>query len=94
MLQNLTGHQATMLIQYPEYVLINAPILHYPDLYKCYIVYTDASDDTHGAQLPLEYNGQELPVAFLSHLFTDTHQKWSIPKQEIYRVYYAVANQT
>ena len=52
--------------------LIEAPILHYPDPSKCYIVYTDASDDICGAQLLQEHNGQELPVAFLSHTFTDT----------------------
>ena len=44
---------------------------------KCYIVYRDASDDACGAQLSQEHNGQELPVAFLSHTFTDTQQKWS-----------------
>ena len=29
--------------------LIEGPILHYPDSSKHYIVYTDASDDAHGA---------------------------------------------
>ena len=48
--------------------LIEAPILHYPDPSKCYIVYTDASDDACGAQLSQEHNGQELPVAFLYHM--------------------------
>ena len=31
--------------------IIQAPILHYPDLNKKYIVYTDASDDACRAQL-------------------------------------------
>ena len=30
--------------------LLEACILHYPDPSKCYIVYTDTSDDAHGAQ--------------------------------------------
>ena len=32
-------------------ILIETPIHHYPDPSKCYIVYTDASDDACGAQL-------------------------------------------
>ena len=70
--------------------LLEASILHYQDPSKCYIVYTDASDDACGAQLPQEHDGQELPVAFLSHMFTDTQQKWSTTKQEVYGIYYAV----
>ena len=51
--------------------LIEEPI---PRSSKCYIVYTDASDDACGAQLLQEYDGQELSVAFLYHMFTDTQQ--------------------
>ena len=47
--------------------LLEAPILHYPDPSKCYIVYIDASDDACGTQLSQEHDGQELPVVFLSH---------------------------
>ena len=50
----------------------------------------DASDDVCGAQLSQEHNGQELPIMFLSHMFMDTQQKWSIPKQEAYGVYYVI----
>ena len=70
--------------------LIEAPILHYPNASKCYIVYMDASDDACGAQLSQEHNGQKLPVAFLSHTFTDTQQKWSTPEKEDYGNYCAV----
>ena len=70
--------------------LLNAPMLHYPEPSKCYIVYTDASDDACGAQLSQEYDGQELPVAFLSDTFSDTKQKWSTTEQEAYGIYYAV----
>ena len=67
--------------------LLEAPILHYPDPSKCYIVYIDASDDACGAQLSQEHDGQELPVAFLSHTFTDTQQKWSSTEQEACDIY-------
>ena len=70
--------------------LVKAPILHYPDPSKCYIVYTDASDDACGAPLSQEHDGQELPVAFLSHTCTDTQQKWSTPEQKAYGIYYVV----
>ena len=70
--------------------IIQAPILHYPDPNKKYIVYTDASDDACRAQLSQEHDGMEFPIAFLSHTFTETQRKWSTTKQEAYVVYYAI----
>ena len=67
--------------------IIQAPILHYPNPYKRYIIYTDASDDACGAQLLQEHDGTEFPIAFLSHTFTETQRKWSTTKQEAYGVY-------
>ena len=51
--------------------LLVAPILHCPDPSKCYIVYTDSSDDPCRAQLSQEHDGQELPIAF-SHTHLQT----------------------
>ena len=70
--------------------IVQAPILHYPNPEKKYIVYTYASDSTCGAQLSQVHNGTEFPVAFLSHTFTETQQKWSTTEQEAYRVYYTI----
>ena len=56
--------------------IIQAPILRYPDTTKPYIVYTDASDDACGAQLSQMHDETEFPVAFLSHMFTDTQRRW------------------
>ena len=70
--------------------LLEAPILHYPDPSKCHIVCMNASDDACGAQLSQEHDGQELPVVFLSHTFTDIQCKWSTTEQEAYIIYYAV----
>ena len=70
--------------------IVQAPILHYPNPNKTYIVYTDASDDACGAQLSQEHEGTEFPVAFLSHTFSETQHKWSITEQEAFRVYYAI----
>ena len=66
------------------------PILHYPYLSKCYIVYMDALDNAFGAQLSEEHDDQELPVEFLSHTFMDTQQKCSTMEQETNGIYYVV----
>ena len=70
--------------------IVQAPILHYPNPNKTYIIYTDASDDACGAQLSQEHNGTKFPVAFLSHTFTKTQPKWSTTEQEAFGVYYAI----
>ena len=70
--------------------IVQAPILHYPNPNKTYIVYTDASNDACRAQLSQEHNGTEFPVAFLSHTFTETQHKWSTTEQEAFGVYYAI----
>ena len=70
--------------------LLKAPIIHYADPSKCYIVYKDASDDTCEAHLSQEHDCQELPVAFLCRMFKDTQWKWSTTEQETYDIYYAV----
>ena len=70
--------------------IVQAPILHYPNPDKKYIVYTDASDDACRAQLSQEYNSTEFPVAFLSHTFMETQQKWSTTEQEAYGIYLTI----
>ena len=84
----LTLEHHTAFLHLKEAV-VQAPILHYPNPDKRYIIYTDASDDACGAQLLQEHNGMEFPVAFLSHTFTETQQKWSTTEQEAYGIYYA-----
>ena len=70
--------------------IVQAPILHYPNPNKTYIVYTDASDDACGAQLSQEHDGTKFPIAFLSHTFSKTQCKWSTTEQEALGVYYAI----
>ena len=70
--------------------IIQAPILHYPNPNRKYIVYTDASDGTCRAQLTQEHNHTEFPIAFLSHTFLETQRKWSTTEQEAYGVYYTI----
>ena len=63
--------------------IVQAPILHYPNPNKTYIVYTDASNDACRAQLSQEHNGTEFQVAFLFHTFTETQSKWSTTEQPL-----------
>ena len=74
----------------PKEAIVQASILHYPNLNKRYIVYTNPSDNACGAQLSQEHNGMEFPVAFLSHTFTETQWKWSTTEQEAYGIYYTI----
>ena len=70
-------HTAFMMLKES---IIQAPILHYPDPRKRYIVYTDALDDACGAQLSHKHDGTEFPIVFLSHTFTEMQKKWSTPE--------------
>ena len=70
--------------------IVQAPILYYSNPDKRYIVYTDTSDDACRAQLSQEHNSTEFPVAFLSHTFPETQQKWSTTEQEAYGMYYTI----
>ena len=72
--------------------IVQAPILHYPNPNKTYIIYTNASDNACGAQLSQEHDGAKFSVAFLSHTFTKIQHKWSTTEQEAFRVYYAITN--
>ena len=47
----------------------------------------DTSADACRAQLSQMH---ESPVAFLSHTFTDTQWRWSIPEQEAYNIYFTI----
>ena len=81
-------HQAAFV--HLKTTVVQAPILHYPNPNKTYIVYTDVFDDSCGAQLSQEHEGTEFPVAFLAHTFSETQHKWSTTEQEAFGVYYAI----
>ena len=82
-----THHNAFLTLKESD---IHAPILHYPNPKKHYILHAGTSDDACGAQLCQEHDGTKFPIAFLSHMFTDTQWKWSTTEQETYGVYYTV----
>ena len=84
----MPSHHTTFLTL--KEAIIQAPILHYSDPNRKYIIYTDTSDDAGGAQLTQQHNDMEFPIAFLSHTFTQTQRKWSTTEQEACGVYYTV----
>ena len=57
-----THHAAFLNLQG---AIIQASILCYPDPNKKYIVNTDASDESCGAQLSQEYDGMEFPITHI-----------------------------
>ena len=82
-------HHTTFL--HLKEAIVQAPILHYPNPDRKYIVYPDASDNACEAQLSQKHDGMEFPIAFLSHTFTETQWKWSTTEQEAYDIYYAIS---
>ena len=42
------------------------------------------------AQLSQVHDDTKFCIAFLSHTFTETQQKWSTTEQEAYGIYYAI----
>ena len=81
-------HHATFL--HLKEAIVQAPVLHYPNPTKKYIVYTGTSDDACRAQLSQENNGTESPFAFISHTFMETQWKWSTTEQEAFSIYYTI----
>ena len=90
MKQSLPGHRVISQHSVPSKHFPRSAYSSLPRPSKHCVVYTDASDDACGVQLSQEHDGQEFPVAFLSHTFTDTQWKWSTTEQETYGIYYAV----
>ena len=63
--------------------IVQAPILHYPNPNKTYIVYTDASDDACGAQLSQEHDGTEFPIAFHPTPFLKCNANGALPNKKL-----------
>ena len=82
-----THHEALLKLKAS---IIEAPILHYSDSNKRYIVYTNALDDACRAELFQKHDGTVFSIAFLVHTFSETQRKWSTTEQEAYRVYYTI----
>lgn len=71
-------------------VLINAPILQYPDFEQPFILTTDASDVAIGAVLSQGQIGSDKPVAYASRTLSETEQRYSTIEKELLSIVWAI----
>ena len=70
--------------------IIEAPILHYPDPNKRYIVYTYASDDACGAQLSQEHDGIDSLLPFFCIPFQKHKENGAPLNRKLKGIHYAI----
>lgn len=70
-------------------LLINAPILQYPDFSKKFILTTDASSVAIGAILSQGPIGQDRPIAFASRTLNESEQRYSTIERELLSIVWA-----
>ena len=63
--------------------LIKATVLGYPDPNETFILDTDASDGTIGAELSQVQNGKERTICFASKTLTTTQRKYCTTRKEL-----------
>lgn len=71
-------------------LLVNAPLLQYPDFSKPFILTTDASNVALGAVLSQGNVGNDKPVAYASRTLNDAETKYSAIEKELLAVIWAV----
>lgn len=70
-------------------LLINAPILQYPDFKKPFILTTDASNVALGAVLSQGQIGSDKPIAFASRTLNETETRYSTIEKELLAIVWA-----
>lgn len=70
--------------------LISPRILQYPDFSKQFILVTDASQLACGAVLSQNFNGQELPIAYASRMFTKGESHKPTILKELTAIHWAI----
>nr|CAH7755026.1 unnamed protein product [Callosobruchus chinensis] len=71
-------------------LLINQPLLQYPDWEKPFIVTTDSSNYALGAVLSQGKIGADLPIAYASRTLNDSEINYSTTEKELLAVVWAV----
>lgn len=72
-----------------KHLLMNDPILTYPDFSKEFILTTDASNIAIGAVLSQGNVGHDKPICYASRTLTDTEQKYSTIEKELLAIVWA-----
>ncbi|KAJ3654355.1 hypothetical protein Zmor_013548 [Zophobas morio] len=70
-------------------ILINHPILQYPDFSRPFILTTDASNVALGAVLSQGQLGEDKPIAYASRTLNETEQKYSTIEKELLAIVWA-----
>lgn len=90
---------ATINVHDPDYVkcfefcktlLVNDPILQYPNFSEPFVLTTDASNIALGAVLSQGKIGSDLPVAYASRTLNETEQNYSTIEKETLAIVWAV----
>ena len=71
-------------------LLINAPLLQYPDFDKPFVLTTDASNIALGAVLSQGPIGSDKPIAYSSRTLSDTESRYSAIEKELLAIIWAV----
>ena len=73
--------------------LIEAPLLHYPDFAKPFVVYCDASDRGVGVVLAqADNNGMEKVIAYASKAFTKSEINWTVTEKEAFALVWGLTH--
>ncbi|KAH8394117.1 hypothetical protein KR215_009763, partial [Drosophila sulfurigaster] len=75
--------------EYLKKELMKPTILQYQDFSKEFCITTDASKHACGAVLTQDRNGQQLPVAYASRMFTQGESNKSNIEQELVAIHWA-----
>lgn len=70
-------------------LLINSPILQYPDFSKQFVLTTDASNYAIGAVLSQNSEGKDLPIAYASRTLNDHEIHYSTIEKELLSIVWA-----
>lgn len=70
-------------------LLVNAPILQFPDMSKPFVLTTDASEVAIGAVLSQGSIGSDKPVAYASRTLTETERRYSTIERELLAIVWA-----
>lgn len=87
---NIENKEYRQSFEDSKILLINAPILQYPDFEKQFIVTTDASNFAIGAILSQNINGKDMPIAYASRTLNDHEINYSTTEKELLGIVWAV----
>lgn len=71
-------------------VLIEPPILTYPDYSKPFLITVDSSNFAAGGVLSQDVEGEDLPISFISKVYKKAEKNKSIIEKELMAIHFAI----